>query len=248
VNASFRGKNDLAVDGRKIAGLGLYLNGTGGMLFHASVLADLDIPLMLEVLDIPAAKLGDRAAAAVSERVTTVSRETGGRWDGADLREVMAQAIRAELGVELVAGGLEADEADLARRLVATRYGTVAWQEEYSPRADATATATVRLAAGTARVYLACADRTIKSLLFTGDFNSVPAPLVEVEEQLRWKRLEPDLVGAVVRRCLDGHREVADPGAVADAILAAAARAAEPPSAAPERAGSCYFPEVEQVR
>ena len=43
IAASFGGKNDLEVGGRKIAGLGLYVDPAGAMLFHASVLADLDV-------------------------------------------------------------------------------------------------------------------------------------------------------------------------------------------------------------
>lgn len=38
VAAGFRSKNDLEVGGRKIAGLGLYLDPLGALLFHASVL------------------------------------------------------------------------------------------------------------------------------------------------------------------------------------------------------------------
>ena len=79
VTAGFRGKNDLEVDGRKIAGLGLALDGSGGLLLHASVLADLDVPFMLQVLRIPAAKLGRHAVASVEERVTTVTGQTGQR-------------------------------------------------------------------------------------------------------------------------------------------------------------------------
>ncbi|MGD0441952.1 MAG: hypothetical protein ABSB52_15170, partial [Acidimicrobiales bacterium] len=86
IPASFGGKNDLEVNGRKIAGLGLYVDAAGAMLFHASVLADLDVAFMLQVLHIPAAKLADRAAGAVSERITTVSVETGVRHDAATIR------------------------------------------------------------------------------------------------------------------------------------------------------------------
>ncbi|MGH9004312.1 MAG: lipoate--protein ligase family protein, partial [Acidimicrobiia bacterium] len=46
IHATFRGKNDLEAGGRKIAGLGLYLDGQGALLFHASVLADLDVTEM----------------------------------------------------------------------------------------------------------------------------------------------------------------------------------------------------------
>jgi len=248
IAAEFRGKNDLAVNGRKIAGLGLYLNGSGGLLFHASVLADLDIPFMLSVLDVPAAKLGDRAVTAVGERVTTATRETSQQWDGARLRPVVAAGLSEVLGVDLEPGDLDQSERDLTSRLVEDRYSSEAWKREYSPRSDATATATVRLGVGTCRVYLALHGRTVKSVLFTGDFNSVPAPLVQIEEQLRWKRLDRGLVGEVVRRCLAGHSELGDPEAVIAALSEAAERAAEPSESAPDRSGSCYFPEVVNAR
>src|SRR6266567_3851602 len=41
IEAHFRHKNDLEVGGRKIAGLGLYLDPAGAVLFHSSVLVDL---------------------------------------------------------------------------------------------------------------------------------------------------------------------------------------------------------------
>jgi lipoate-protein ligase A len=91
--ASFGGKNDLEVASRKIAGLGLFVDAAGAMLFHASVLADLDVAFMLQVLQIPAAKLADRAGAAVSERITTVSVETGVRHDAATIRPFIADGF-----------------------------------------------------------------------------------------------------------------------------------------------------------
>ena len=101
ITAVFRGKNDLEAGGRKIAGLGLYLDPAGAMLFHASVLAGLDIGFMLRVLRIPAAKLADKAAAAVAERVTTVTGETGRRWDGAMLRHLIASGFSTAFGAVL---------------------------------------------------------------------------------------------------------------------------------------------------
>jgi lipoate-protein ligase A len=38
---------------RKIAGLGIYFDPAGGLLFHASLLVDLDIAFMLSVLRTP---------------------------------------------------------------------------------------------------------------------------------------------------------------------------------------------------
>ncbi|HEY8865385.1 MAG TPA: lipoate--protein ligase family protein, partial [Solirubrobacteraceae bacterium] len=98
IAATFRGKNDLQVEGRKIAGLGLHVDEHGALLFHASVLADLDVPLMLSVLSIPGAKLSDKGIARVEERVTTVRREAGRVVTTSQVREAVAAGFADALG------------------------------------------------------------------------------------------------------------------------------------------------------
>ncbi|MHB1534249.1 MAG: lipoyl protein ligase domain-containing protein [Acidimicrobiales bacterium] len=244
LTARFRGKNDLEVGGRKIAGLGLYLDERGALLFHASILADLDVAFMLEVLNIPAAKLGERAVASVEDRVTTVSRETGRHWDGAGLRHEVAAGFAQALGVELAPGAPTEEERRRAQSLIDLRYGDPAWLHEYSPRLDRTASATARLDAGLVRVYLALHGETIKSVLFTGDFNAVPAPLRSLEESLRWKRLDRSTLERTVHAALDGHPDVGRPEVVVEALCQAGNRLGRTGTAAPVRDGSCYFPEV----
>ena len=243
ITASFAGKNDLAVGGRKIAGLGLYLDPGGGLLFHSSILADLDIPFMLEVLNIPVAKLGDKAVAAVAERITTVSRETGRTVAGADIRDVIAVGFAKALGVELLSGTTTPAENTRAVVLETERYGSEAWYFEHSPQSDATATSAFKTPEGLVRCYLALRGPTIKSALFTGDFNTVPAPLARFEAALRWARLEEaTLEQLAAASCPDGTGLGVPPAELVKAVLAAGAQAAAP--AAPVRpSGSCYFPE-----
>ncbi|HLI45415.1 MAG TPA: lipoate--protein ligase family protein [Acidimicrobiales bacterium] len=246
LDAGFRGKNDLEVGGRKVAGLGLYLDGAGALLFHASILAGLDVETMLAVLKVPAAKLGDKAVALVSERVTTVSRETGKDLDGPALREAVADGVAEAVGAELAPGVAEEEERRLARRLVATKYSTAEWLAQRSPQLDATATSVFKSSAGLVRVYLSLQGETIKSVLFTGDLNDLPPALVRLEAALTWKRLEPRTLSRLVASCLDGETESAglDPAALVDALIEAASRAAAREVAAPNRVGSCYFPEA----
>jgi lipoate---protein ligase len=243
VEATFAGKNDLAVGGRKIAGLGLYLDPGGGLLFHSSILADLDIEFMLDVLNIPAAKLGDKAAAVVGERVTTVTRETGRAVDGVDIRDAIATGFAKALGVELSPGGTTGAEDARAARLEAERYGSEAWCFEHSPQPDATATSAFKTPEGLVRCYLALHGPTIKSALFTGDFNTVPEPLARFEASLRWARLEEATLERLAQAsCPDGTGLGVPASDLVKAVLAAGERAAVP--AAPVRpAGSCYFPE-----
>jgi lipoate---protein ligase len=241
ISANFRGKNDLEVGGRKIAGLGLYLDGRGGMLFHSSVLADLDIGYMLQVLRIPAAKLGDRAVTAVGERVTTVTRESDTTWSGAGLRDIVAIGFEKALGVVLTASAATTEEEAAIDELERAKYEDQAWVHQRSPSPDAKGSALFKTAAGLVRVYLALEGGAIKSVLFTGDFNELPDELLKLESALRWSRIER--VESIVETACGIHAEIPARSVIA-AVLEAAERASERTVSAPQRDGSCYFPEV----
>jgi lipoate-protein ligase A len=201
IAASFHGKNDLEVAGRKIAGLGLYVDQAGAMLFHASVLADLDVAFMLGVLHIPAAKLGGRASDAVRDRLTTVSAETGSLWDARRLRPVIARGFEATLDVTLAQGTLEPGEQAGMKALAASRYRSQDWLGERSVASDASGSALLKTPAGLARIYLSTHGNLVKSAIVVGDFNELPPSVVELESRLRWRRLEHDTIVAIVERC-----------------------------------------------
>jgi lipoate---protein ligase len=76
-----------------------------------------------------------------------------------------------------------------------------------------------------------------------GDFNDLPAPVLQLESALRWRRLaEPAVCAAVERSGAAAALGVPDGDLVA-AILTAGRQARERVQAAPVRsAGSCYFP------
>jgi lipoate-protein ligase A len=244
IEATFGGKNDLVVEGRKIAGLGLYLDSDGGLLFHSSVLADLDIPFMLQVLDIPAAKLGDKGVAAVEQRVTTVTRETGQPWTGATLREVIALGFAEELGCELAESEATVAERARAAALVEGKYTTEEWLFQRTPQPDATATALVKTPGGLVRLYLALQGDTIKSALFTGDFNEIPPPLAHFEAALKWARADRGELERIAAACFgDGTGLGVAPEVLIAGIVDAAEKAAVREVVAPDRTGSCYFPE-----
>jgi lipoate-protein ligase A len=248
VSATFRGKNDLEVEGRKIAGLGLYIDDAGAMLFHASVLGDLDIDFMLQVLRVPAAKLDGRAAAAVAERVTTVTRETGRPFDAAGLRPVIAAGFSAAFGVALDRAQPSELEHALAAKLAADRYRAPGWLAERGAGLDGAGSAVLKTPAGLARVYLTTHGDLIKNVIIVGDFNELPPAVPRLETMLRWRRLaEPDVVTAVTGcGAADAFGIPAD--RVVTAIMDAGRQAGQRATAAPVRSvGSCYFPEAEEA-
>ncbi|MGE5132410.1 MAG: biotin/lipoate A/B protein ligase family protein [Gemmatimonadota bacterium] len=248
ITAVFRGKNDLEAGGRKIAGLGLYVDQAGGMLFHASVLADLDIPFMLRVLRIPAAKLADKGAAAVAERVTTVTRETGHPWFGATLRDVIAAGFARTFGAELEPGGLTSAERSLAATLATDRYGAQAWLADRSMAADGSGSAVLKTPAGLARVYVTTHGDLVKNAIVVGDFNELPPALVELESALRWRRLDEHSVAGAVTSSGAAAALGIDSGELTAAVLHAGRQADRLATAAPVRAaGSCYFPDPDMT-
>lgn len=248
IEACFAGKNDVEVAGRKVAGLGLYLDGTGSLLFHASVLAGLDIDLMLELLRIPPAKLAGRGAGAVAQRVTTVSNEAGGRWDGARLRPIVAESFAQALGVDLSPAPMSSQERSEAEKLARDRYRSPRWLEQRRPFADATVTGVARTPAGTVRVHLAVQGgehKTVKSVMFSGDFNVAPSFLVRLESSLKWGRLErAALLAADPLGWDQAERAGFSKDALIEALQEAGGRARPNECATPSRSGACYLPEV----
>lgn len=244
VAAHFRHKNDLEAGGRKIAGLGLYLDPEGAVLFHASVLVDLDVARMLEVLNIPGAKLSDKAVARIGDRVTTVSRELARPLDAAAVRDAFAAGFAREFRCELAAAPLAPEEVERARELEELKYRGAAWIEEQSPRRDARGSAVLKTPEGLVRVYVGVHGETIKSVLFAGDYNVLPYAVPRLEAGLRWCRADEGTVLAETRRAI-GDGTLGIPAAeLAAAIWEATARAVALEAAAhPLRDGSCYFPE-----
>lgn len=244
ITAEFRGKNDLEAGRRKIAGLGIYIDNAGAMLFHASVLADLDVPFMLDVLRIPAAKLAGKAVAAVEERVTTVSRETGHRHDAASLREFVALGFAKTFGIELEVGEPEAAELARMAELATERYAAPSWLNERSNVPDGSGSAVLRTPVGLTRVYVETKGDLIKHIMVVGDFNELPPALVELESALRWKRLDGGTVVAAINAAGADTALGVSAGRFSAAVIEAGAQAGKRAAAAPVRSvGSCYFPD-----
>jgi lipoate-protein ligase A len=245
VCARFRGKNDLEVRGRKVAGLGLYLDERGALLLHASVLADLDVELMLSLLRIPGAKLADKGVERVADRITTVTRETGSRWSGADLRNAISDGFRETLGVELASSRLDAFERVRAGELTVDRYGEPAWLAGRSIAPGRRGTAALKTPEGFVRVYAAVQGDVLSSVLLAGDFSAMPPGLLRFEAALRWCRADPERIADVARTELVGDELGVSADAIGAAVWSAAERALERAGGAtPVRTeGSCYYPE-----
>lgn len=207
IDARFRGKNDLEVGGRKIAGLGIHREASGGLLFHASLLVDLDVALMARVLKTPFTEITEAELETVAARTSTVRALLRDEISLDEVRTRVATGFGASFEVELEPGRLEADErADIAT-LVADRYGREDWIFQRTDVPDRSGRATLRTTGGLLDVQVALAGPTIVALHVRGDFFESEAAVADLEGRLRWHPGARDAVAATVRAWAQANPE-----------------------------------------
>lgn len=246
IDARFRPKNDLEVNGKKIAGLGVYNDVHGAILFHTSLLVDLDIPQMLRVLSIPAQKISDKALIrSVSQRITTVSREIQRPISVAEVRQMVKKSFESCFKIRLVPRPVSAVEKTRIDQLAAEKYRSEAWLFQHSPQADMTGMSLKKTPAGLLRIYMGLLGDTIKSVLITGDFLEYADLFNHIESRLKWHPLDKNRIGAIVTEAFSRHGAAAaslEAADVAEAIWEAALRAKTENHFTYR--GSCYYPSL----
>ncbi len=191
IRAEYRRKNDIEVNGRKIAGLGIYFDQGGGLLFHASLLVDLDIELMLSVLRTPFEKISDKAIATVADRITTVRRECGRPVAVDEARALARNGYARTLGADLQAGDFTAEERAAIAALERERYAFDAWIHAEPAVPDTAGSASVKTAGGLVSAHLTLAGDVIKAVYLAGDFFCDEGVVAGIERALRWHAADP---------------------------------------------------------
>jgi len=117
LRGEFKPRNDLLVQGKKIAGMAFAVIGNAG-LFHASLLCDLDEGVMQKALRIPSSK---------KVSLTTVSRELGRIVTAQEVRRVVKECYKEAFGIELVHGPLGQEEMRGIGSLEGAKYKNPVW-------------------------------------------------------------------------------------------------------------------------
>jgi len=109
VDARYRPRNDVEVEGRKISGTGGVFDGDA-LLFQGTLLLEFDVEKMLRALRISAEKHSDKAVASARERVTSLKELLGRKLDSALVKRYLTEAFESEFGVEFSEGDLTLSE------------------------------------------------------------------------------------------------------------------------------------------
>ena len=214
IDAAFRPRNDIEVAGRKISGTG----GTdcdAAFLFQGTLLVDFDVETMLKCLRVPVEKLKAKEIDSVKKRVTCLAWELGRVPDSADIKAALADAFERHMGINLVPGGLTAEEEDLlAERL--PYFQSQEWIDMIRPTYEKTEVVqgARKSPYGLVRVtmQLNMPRRVLKNVFITGDFLSFPArALFDLEAALRGQPLNTEhLCGIIHDFFNEGHIAIPD--------------------------------------
>ena len=188
VAATFRPRNDIEVDGRKISGTGGAFDGDA-LMYQGTLLIEFDVEKMLRVLNIPAEKLSDKAIASARDRVTNLADLLGYTPLRANVVDVVSAALATEFNVRFEPGELSQAEKQLYSEALQEIDHPDWVQMIERPASDRPiVTAARKFGGGMLRVNIAY-DRAlcrIKQVWFSGDvFVSPRRTLIDLEAALR---------------------------------------------------------------
>lgn len=209
---SIRPPNDILVGGRKISGNGAITIEKANVL-AGDLLLESPTSLMSEIIRAPSEKFRDKLAKSMSEWVTSISAEAGDA-DRGEVKRLIVEGYREELGITLEPGKLTSGEKATLRRLIEAR-STEEWifskdndllmktggdARGAKVRGGVTVSEAVHKAGKLVRVVLVSEEDRVASVSISGDFFTQPytGAVEELERHLAGVRLtEEDLAQRV---------------------------------------------------
>ena len=164
VEATFNGRNDLTIGGRKISGNAQYRLG-GRVVHHGSLLFDTDLEEMARATTVDRYKIESKSIKSVRERVTNIAEHLPRPMDPEAFKE---KVVRHILGPEGTV--YELTEADRARAAELGRERFASWESTYAQGPGFNIRRTGRFPGGTMRFDLAVKKGIIQSAAVSGDF------------------------------------------------------------------------------
>ena len=195
VDAKFRPRNDIEVDGRKISGTGGFFDGDV-LIYQGTVLVDMNAEQMVKALNVPQGKVAKHNLDSAAQRVVTLKELLGD--DLPDMQTIQAALIEGfteGLGISAEPGEITAAEEALAKEHFDSEIGTDEFVAEIDNPADAVdvLAGTHTGAGGTINSYVKLEGPTrqiLQRVLITGDFFITPPRVVfDLEAHLQGSRL-----------------------------------------------------------
>ena len=186
VRASFRPKNDIEVQGKKIAGLSAASETGKSLLFHTSFLVDFDVELMTDIMNTPLVKLSDKGYNCFSSRMTTVREELGRNVSVSTAKDAIQSSFEDRFGVVFERDGPDEWERDRIERYIRERYTQENWIFSHKHPRARMGVGRLKTRGGLLEIYLSLSGGSIENVVITGDFFSTSEDIHRLENVLKW--------------------------------------------------------------
>ncbi|MGE0611134.1 MAG: biotin/lipoate A/B protein ligase family protein [Hyphomicrobiales bacterium] len=190
IEARFRPRNDIEVDGRKLCGTGGFFDGDT-LIYQGTVLIDMNPQAMVACLNVPEAKLKKRELDSAANRVTTLKQILGSAPPLRVVQAAVLEGLRGALGITTTDAPITEQELIRAEQVFAEEIGLDSFVHEIDrPEAADVHSGQQTAPGGTVTAYARLegpgrGDR-IREVLFTGDFFITPPRLIfDLEAALR---------------------------------------------------------------
>ncbi len=186
IQGYFQPKNDLEVNGRKIAGLSAASEADSCLLFHTSLLVDFDIALMTDIMNTPVIKLEDKGYNCFSQRMTTVRDELGRKVSVTEIIEAIQNSFEEEFCICFKEDSPDEWEKKTIQGFIEERYTKDEWIFSHRHPRARMGVGQLKTKGGLLEIYLALSGASIESIMVTGDFFSTTEDLHRIENALKW--------------------------------------------------------------
>ena len=188
VEARFRPRNDIEVNGRKIGGTGGTIDGDT-ILYQGTILLDFNIEEMLRVLNIPAEKHTDKAISSAGERVVSLKTLLGEPPSYASVQSAIIASLAHAFDIEFYHEGMNSKEQSEYLATLEEIDSTEWVYQHRRPKSEAFVCEAIKKTPGgllRARLYLDVHRNLIKQVWFTGDFFVKPKRVIlDLEAKLK---------------------------------------------------------------
>lgn len=229
VNAQFRPRNDIEVDGKKISGTGGFFDGDV-LFYQGTLLIDTNPEVMAKALKVPQAKLAKRDLDSAAARVTTLCTLLDENTpDLETIKRALLDGFAEGLGLEPEFGDVSEAEIDRWAAIYDEEIGTDEFVTEIDDPevVDDFGSSSAQTPGGSITVYVRM-HRTgiprLQHVLITGDFFANP-PRVVFDLEARLKDAPVDEVDKVLSEVLGGGAMITVPQETLSLVIKQAAGA-----------------------
>jgi len=199
IQSEFEGKNDLQVNGKKIAGLAISQDISGAIFFHTSLLINFDVDLMTKILILPTGKLSDKGISCFTERMTTIKQEVG-NINFQDVRNAVLNAFENKLNMKCKKDTLYDNEKSFVEKLIKDKYQNNAWIFSTRVAKRWNGNSITKTSGGILQIFLTLSQGIIESVMITGDYFSRNEDIIKLESRLKYSSAKKEIIFNEIKR------------------------------------------------